>query len=139
MPSMIIVATIAAATAPPTMSVGERPAGAMRHHDPTSAGRKVREDEERAEPIMRHEADVPPILDESGGRAGREVPSGVDAKICPCENKDRVHVAQHVKGEVDAPDAIWKVRKRSLGAAVRSQTKKSPVPTWKRKSATASG
>src|SRR5262249_3308804 len=37
------------------------------------------------------------------------------------------------------PDAIWNVRKRSLGAAVRRQTKKSPVPTWKRKSATTSG
>ena len=37
--------------------VGERLADAMRHHDPTRAGRKMREDEERAEPIMRHEAD----------------------------------------------------------------------------------
>src|SRR5215469_7198203 len=37
------------------------------------------------------------------------------------------------------PEAIWKVRKRSLGAAVSRQTKKSPVLTWKRKSATTSG
>jgi hypothetical protein len=70
----------------------------MRHHDPTRAGRKMREDEECAEPIMRHEPDVPFVLDESGGRACREVPSGVDAKICPCEYEDRVHVTQHVKG-----------------------------------------
>src|SRR5262249_39100686 len=83
-------------------SVGQRLADAMRHHDRTRAGRKMREDEERAEPIMRHESDVPRILDESGGRARREAPSGVDAKICPCENEDRVHVAQHIKGEVDA-------------------------------------
>ena len=33
--------------------VGERLADAVRHHDPTSTGRKMREDEERAEPIMR--------------------------------------------------------------------------------------
>src|SRR5262245_35431728 len=50
-------------------SVSEHLADAMRHHDRTRAGRKMREDEERAEPIMRHEADVPRILDESGGRA----------------------------------------------------------------------
>src|SRR6516225_1622365 len=83
-------------------SVGQRLADAMRHHDRTRAGREMREDEERAEPIMRHEADVPRILDESGGRARREAPSGVDAQIRPCENEDRVHVAQHVEGEVDA-------------------------------------
>src|SRR6516225_10143442 len=83
-------------------SVGQRLADAMRHHDRTRAGREMREDEERAEPIMRHEADVPRILDESGGRARREAPSGVDAEIRPCENEDRVHVAQHVEGEVDA-------------------------------------
>ena len=53
-------------------SVGQRLADAMRHHDRTRAGRKMREDEERAEPIMRHQADVPPVLDESGGRARRE-------------------------------------------------------------------
>src|SRR5262245_872890 len=82
--------------------VGERPADAMRRHDPTRAGRKMREDEERGEPIMRHEADVPWVLDQPGWRAGGESPSGVDAKICPCEYEDRVHVAQHVKGEVDA-------------------------------------
>src|SRR2546430_8538760 len=82
--------------------VGERPADAMRHHDPTRAGRKMREDEECCEPIMRHEADVPWVLDQPGWRAGGEAPSGVDAKICPCEYEDRVHVAQHVKGEVDA-------------------------------------
>ena len=39
--------------------VGERLADAMRHHDPARAGGKMREDEECAEPIMRHEADVP--------------------------------------------------------------------------------
>src|SRR5215831_5469388 len=80
--------------------VGERPADAMRHHDRTRAGRKMREDEECCEPIMRHEADVPWVLDQPGWRAGGEAPSGVDAKICPCEYEDRVHVAQHVKGEV---------------------------------------
>src|ERR1700758_1955470 len=52
--------------------VGERPADAMRHHDPTRAGGKMREDEECAEPIMRYEADVPTVLDESSGRARRE-------------------------------------------------------------------
>src|SRR5215472_17772264 len=83
-------------------SVGEHLAHAMRHHDRTRPGREMREDEERAKPIMRHEADVPRILDESGGRARREAPSGVDAEIRPCENEDRVHVAQHVEGEVDA-------------------------------------
>src|SRR5262249_26091050 len=83
-------------------SVSEHLADAMRHHDRTRPGRKMREDEERAEPVMRHEADVPRILDESGGRARREAPSGVDAEICPCENEYRVHVAQHIKGEVDA-------------------------------------
>jgi hypothetical protein len=31
------------------------------------------------------------------------------------------------------------VRKRSLGAAVRREAKKSPVPIWKRKSATTNG
>jgi hypothetical protein len=33
--------------------VGERLADAMRHHDPTRAGRKTPEDEECAEPTMR--------------------------------------------------------------------------------------
>src|SRR6516164_2664440 len=37
-----------------------------------------------------------------GGRARCEAPPGVDAEIRPCENEDRVHVAQHVEGEVDA-------------------------------------
>src|SRR5262249_27004944 len=83
-------------------SVGECLADTVRHHDPTRAGRKMREDEECAEPIMRYEADIPGVVDETGGRARREAPSGVDAKICPCEYEDRVHVAQHVKGEVDA-------------------------------------
>ena len=50
-------------------SVAQRLADAMRHHDRTRAGREMREDEERAEPIMRHEADVPRILDESAGVA----------------------------------------------------------------------
>src|SRR5215472_15233311 len=82
--------------------VGERLGDAVRHHDPTRADRKMGEDEECAEPIMRHEADVPLVLDESGWRARRGDRSGVDAKICPCEYEDRVHVAQHVKSEVDA-------------------------------------
>nr|AEH76928.1 succinate dehydrogenase/fumarate reductase [Bradyrhizobium sp. JS329] len=83
-------------------SVGERLADAMRHDDPTRPGREMREDEEYAEPIMRHEADVPRVLDEAGGRARCEAPPGVGAEIHPCENEDRVHVAQYVKGEVDA-------------------------------------
>jgi len=65
-------------------------------------GREMREDEEHTEPIMRHEADIPPVLDEAGGRARREVPPSVDAEIGPCENEDRIHVTQHVKGKVDA-------------------------------------
>ena len=83
-------------------SVGERLADAMRHNDCTRPRREMREDEEHAEPIMRHEADVPRVLYEAGWRARGETPPGVDAKICPCENEDRVHVAQHVKGEIDA-------------------------------------
>src|SRR5215472_8808178 len=83
-------------------SVGERLAHAMRHHDSTRTGREMRKDEERTEPIMRHETDVPRVLDEAGGRAGRETPPGVDAEIDPCENEHRVHMAQDVKGEVDA-------------------------------------
>jgi len=58
----------------------------------------MRKDEEYAEPIVRHEADVPGVLDEAGGRARCEAPPGVDAEIRPCENEDRVRVAQHVKG-----------------------------------------
>src|SRR5262249_56620571 len=44
----------AAAPEPPR----ERLADAIRHHDPTRAGRKMREDEERAEPIIRPEAKI---------------------------------------------------------------------------------
>ncbi len=62
----------------------------------------MRKDEECAEPIMRHEADVPGVLDEASGRARREAPPAVDAEIRPRENKDRVHVTQHIKAEVDA-------------------------------------
>jgi hypothetical protein len=98
----------------------------------------MRKDEERGEPIMRHKADVPRVRDEAGGRARREIPPGVNAEIDPCENEDRVHVAQHVKGEVDAQGDL-EVQKRSPDATVSRQTKKSPVPTWKRKSATTSG
>src|SRR4029079_18156796 len=83
-------------------TVGECPADSVRHHYPTRAGGKMREDEECAEPIVRYEADVPGVLDESGRRARREAPSGVDTKICPCKYEDRVHVTQHIKGEVDA-------------------------------------
>jgi hypothetical protein len=61
----------------------------MRHHDLTRAGRKMREDEECAEPIMRHEADVPFVLDESGGRACPEAPSGVDANRAVREARSR--------------------------------------------------
>ena len=100
---MITVATSPATTAPPIMNRSANALlNAMRHHDPTRSGRKMRENEEYAEPIMRHEADVPWVLDEAGGRARREAPSGVDAEIGACENEDRVHVAQHVKREVDA-------------------------------------
>ena len=74
----------------------------MRDNDRTRPSRKMREDEECAESIMRQEADVPGVLDDAGWRARREAPSGVDAKVCPCEYENRVHVAQHVKGEVDA-------------------------------------
>ena len=42
------------------------------------------------------------VLDDAGWRARCEAPPGVDAKVCPREYEDRVHVAQHVKGEVDA-------------------------------------
>src|SRR5215470_10165045 len=73
--------------------VGERLADAMRHHDPTSAGRKMREDEERAEPIVRHEADVPAVLDQSGGRASRPDPVGVNPEIGPRKNEDRSSAA----------------------------------------------
>ena len=62
----------------------------------------MREDEEHTESIMRHEADIPRVLDEASGRARGEVPPGVDAEIGPCENEDRIHVTQHVKGKVDA-------------------------------------
>src|SRR5262245_55448951 len=119
-------------------SVGQRLADAMRHHDRTRAGRKMREDEERAEPIMRHEADVPRILDESGGRARREAPSGVDAKICPCENEDRVHVAKHIKGDARyrfstlGTDTIFPRRcgrPASISWAMRASSSGSTVPT----------
>src|SRR5215470_8027686 len=82
--------------------VGERLADAMRHNDRTRPSREMREDEEYSKPIMWHEADVPRVLDEAGRRARCEAPTGVDTEICACENEDRVHVAQHVKGEVDA-------------------------------------
>src|SRR5215472_7277918 len=59
--------------------VGERLGDAVRHHDPTRADRKMGEDEECAEPIMRHEADVPLVLDESGWRA-RRCPRRADPK-----------------------------------------------------------
>jgi hypothetical protein len=82
-------------------SVGERLADAMRHHHRTRPGREMRKDEECAEPIMRHEADVPRVFDEAAGRARRETLPGVDAEIGPCENEDRVHVPQDVEGELD--------------------------------------
>src|SRR6516164_9737765 len=72
----------------------------------------MREDEEHTESIMRHEADIPPVLDEAGGRARREVPPGVDAEIGPCENEDRIHVTQHVKGEVAARSDLEICRSR---------------------------
>src|SRR5215469_2500571 len=83
-------------------SVGERFADAVRHDDRTRPSSQVRKDEEHAKPIMRHEADVPRVLYKASGRARREAPPGVDAEISPCENEDGIHVAQHVKGEVDA-------------------------------------
>ena len=74
----------------------------MRHNDPTCPSREMCEDKEQPEPIMRQEADVPRVLDEASGRARSEAPPGVDAEKRPCENEDRVRVAQHVEGEVDA-------------------------------------
>ena len=53
-------------------SVCERIAHAMRHHDRARAGREMRKDEERAEPIMRYEADVPRVLDKAAGPARRD-------------------------------------------------------------------
>src|SRR5215510_5055709 len=57
-------------------SVGERLADAMRHNDRTRPSREMRQDEEHAEPIMRHEADVPRVLDEACWRARGEAPAG---------------------------------------------------------------
>jgi hypothetical protein len=74
----------------------------MRHNDRTHPSREMRKDEEHAKPIVRHEANVLRVFDETGGRARRETPPSVDPEICPCENEDRVHVAQHIKGDIDA-------------------------------------
>jgi len=79
----------------------------VRHHDTTSASRKMREDEERAEPIMRHEADVPPVLDESGGRAGRGVDglSGDEGAFGICSFWAVEQVAQ--RGEVADAERLF--------------------------------
>src|SRR5262245_6582757 len=69
-------------------SVGQRLADAMSHNDRTRPSREMRQDEEHAEPIMRHEADVPRVLDEACWRARGEAPPGVDAEIRPRENED---------------------------------------------------
>src|SRR5262249_21186817 len=69
-------------------SVSEHLADAMRHDDHTRPGREMRKDKEHGEPIMRHEADVPRVLDQPGWRARGEAPPGVDAEIRPCENED---------------------------------------------------
>jgi hypothetical protein len=65
--SMITVATIPATTAPTTMNrSAKRFAHTMRHNDRTPPSREMREDEEHAEPIMLHEADVPRVLGRDG-------------------------------------------------------------------------
>jgi hypothetical protein len=88
-PSMITVAMIPDDRAAYHESIGERLADAMCHNDHTRPSREMREDEEHAEPIMRHEAYVPGVFDEAGRSARREAPAGVDAEIRPCENEDR--------------------------------------------------
>ena len=75
-------------------AVGEYLADAMRQNDRTHSSRQMREDEEYAEPIMRHEADVPRVLYEAGGRARCEAPSGVDAEIRPRENEDLAQLVE---------------------------------------------
>src|SRR5215831_18457192 len=62
----------------------------------------MRQHEEHGEPVMRQETDVPRILDHAGWVTRCKVPPGVDAEIRPSENEDRVHMTQHVKGEIYA-------------------------------------
>src|SRR5262245_22599315 len=74
----------------------------MGHHHRTGPRRDVRENEEYPQPIMGQETDVPWVLDEAGRRSRGETPSHVNAQVCAGEDEDRIHVAKHVKGEIDA-------------------------------------
>ena len=66
---------------------------------------------------MRHETDVPWILDKACGRTRGEIPSSVNAKVGAGEDENRIHVAKHVKGEIDARSDL-KGTEAVAGAAV---------------------
>jgi hypothetical protein len=49
-----------------------------------------------------HRTRPPPRCARERRRTRGEVPIGVDAQVCASEDEDRIHVAKHVKGEIDA-------------------------------------
>src|SRR5262249_3895618 len=101
MPSMIAVAMTPAVTAPAIMKRSARallaPCDNITTRGPAARGERTKN---TPKPIMRHETDVPWILDKACRRTRGEIPSSVNAKVGAGEDENRIHVTKHVKGEI---------------------------------------
>jgi hypothetical protein len=55
----------------------------MRDEDNAKTGKKMGQNEEDAERVVRHEADVPGVMEQAGASASRECPVGRYAEEAP--------------------------------------------------------
>lgn len=100
---MIAAATAALrATPPPPNVVRMASCNAMGDQHRSQPRRDVAQRKKDAERIMRHQPDVPRVMDETGRRADGEIPVGRDTQKTPGINKDGIHVAEDEQREIGA-------------------------------------